>query len=76
MPSLTHRNKTLVIVVKNYLKVDIKDIYSCPILLDFFIFSYILFTIVDSNPITKNEKCASPLFSFPTLKEGPRIKLV
>ena len=33
--SLPSRNKTLVIVVKNYTKTDIKVFYSSPILLDF-----------------------------------------
>ena len=35
LPSIPFRNKTLVLVVKNYAKIDTKVSLSCPILLDF-----------------------------------------
>ena len=36
VPSFFSRNKTFVIVAKNYAKADTKVFFSCPTLLDFF----------------------------------------
>lgn len=54
--SLLTRNKTLVIAVKNYVKVDIKVFSSCRILLDFFTLLHIFCPEIQIIDCRLNEK--------------------